>query len=948
MPVVLVLSLPFLIALVARPVWRRLALRNALRRPRETVLVLLGSLLGTAIITGSFVVGETLEASIRRSAFTQLGPVDEIVQAPDPATAARVLTAVGGLRSADIDGILPAAALSVAVARDAGEPRAEPRAQVVEFDFDAARSFGGDADATGISGPTPTGDRAVLARDLARTLDAEAGDTVDVLAYGRRRTFTVDRILPRLGLAGLHLGFGSESPNLFVAPGTIADLATDPPPGAAPPDSVVLVSNTGGVLEGNDRSRAVEAELDQALTGLPASVSPVKRDLLRIADETGKQFTQLFTAIGFFSVLAGVLLVVNIFVMLAQERRAELGMLRAVGLRRSAMVASFSLEGWLYALVSAGAGVVAGLGVGRLIIIVAAGIFNDGSDFSLELVFTATGTSIQSGFVTGFVISLLTVVGTSLSIARLNVIRAIRDLPEPPGGRQRRIVVVLGAVALVVGGLLTSSGLSSDDPFGVLAGPALAGLGLVPLLRRFVPQRALVSTVSGAVLLWAVLAFDIATEAFENPEISLFVVDGVILTAAAVALVSQNQDVLGAFVRRVGGGASNMSLRIGLAYPLARRFRTGMILTMYALVVFTLTSITLFSQVFSSQIDDFTADVSGGFDLKIESNAASPVPVEAVAALDGVTGVAALGTTQAEFRREGEEPSTWPVAGFDDRFVALGPPVLEERPARFATDVDAYRAVLADPASMIVDEFFLQNGGGPAQDPVALGDEIVIRDLVTGTRRTLRVGAIAKAGFTFTPALVPASTLAAVSGDRAAPTLLFVATAEGIDPQAVAETVNGRFLANGADAVSFRKEVGDGLAQQQQFFRLMQGYLALGLVVGIAGLGVVMVRAVWERRRQVGVLRALGFQAAAVRRAFVAESMFVALEGILIGVFLAVVSTWRLLTNGAFGEGLRFDVPWLQLVVLVVLTTVASLLATLAPAHQASGIRPAVALRMTD
>src|SRR5205823_6393007 len=49
---VLFLSIPFFVMLARKPVLRRLALRNASRRPRETMLVLLGSLLGTAIITG--------------------------------------------------------------------------------------------------------------------------------------------------------------------------------------------------------------------------------------------------------------------------------------------------------------------------------------------------------------------------------------------------------------------------------------------------------------------------------------------------------------------------------------------------------------------------------------------------------------------------------------------------------------------------------------------------------------------------------------------------------------------------------------------------------------------------------------------------------------------------------------------------------------------------------
>ena len=69
MLIVALLSLPFVYVVLRRPVLRRLAFRNAARRPRETALVILGSLLGTAIMTGSFVVGDTFTSSIRRGAF---------------------------------------------------------------------------------------------------------------------------------------------------------------------------------------------------------------------------------------------------------------------------------------------------------------------------------------------------------------------------------------------------------------------------------------------------------------------------------------------------------------------------------------------------------------------------------------------------------------------------------------------------------------------------------------------------------------------------------------------------------------------------------------------------------------------------------------------------------------------------------------------------------------
>jgi putative ABC transport system permease protein len=130
----------------------------------------------------------------------------------------------------------------------------------------------------------------------------------------------------------------------------------------------------------------------------------------------------------------------------------------------------------------------------------------------------------------------------------------------------------------------------------------------------------------------------------------------------------------------------------------------------------------------------------------------------------------------------------------------------------------------------------------------------------------------------------------------------------------------------------------------------MQGFLALGLIVGIAGLGVVMVRAVRERRRNIGVLRALGFQSGTVQRAFLTESTFVALEGIVLGAALSIVTSYLLFKNDEElnASGVGFPIPWASIAVLVAAAALASVLATVWPARQASKIRPAVALRIAD
>ena len=64
------------------------------------------------------------------------------------------------------------------------------------------------------------------------------------------------------------------------------------------------------------------------------------------------------------------------------------------------------------------------------------------------------------------------------------------------------------------------------------------------------------------------------------------------------------------------------------------------------------------------------------------------------------------------------------------------------------------------------------------------------------------------------------------------------------------------------------------------------GFMGLGLIVGVAALGVITARAVVERRQQIGVLRAIGFRRRMVQISFLLESSFIALTSIVVGTVL--------------------------------------------------------------
>lgn len=944
--------------LLRRPTIRRLALRNVTRRKGEAALIVAGSLLGTAIVTASFIVGDTLRASVRDAARTQLGPIDEVVQVTGLPALPSVVAAVarGVPRS---DGMLSAVTAQASLQRPSGsgsgsgaDARAEPHVLLMEVDFDAARRFGGDPESTGLAGagPTPRPGEIVIPADLASTLRAGKGDALRLFAYGTQRNVTVRDIVPKIGLAG----FGQ--PSAFVAPGTINGLASPTAQGAGnvPPIGLVFVSNEGGVFDGAEITDEVRPAIEDRVGSLPdTEVQARKKDLLDRAEANARNFVALFGGIGAFSVTAGVLLLVNVFVMLADERKTQLGMLRAVGLKRNQLVRAFGAEGGIYSLLAGLAGALAGLGVGRIVAMVAERVFNAGEDERLRtaLRFTARPSSLISGFVIGGVIALATVWIASVRIGRLNVIRAIRDLPEPPLSRNRSRALFVGSAGVVVGGSLFVAGLSSKSWFGTLVGVPLAAVAAVPLLSRVVGRKAATTWAGVVALTWALMCFTMFPTVFDGSNIPTFVVQGIILVAAAVGLGAANADTVGRLVSRVAGTRRSLAPRLAFAYPVARRFRTSMLLGIYALIIFVLTFLAIFSHLFDAQIPSFTRQSSAGFDLVLDSNPSDPATINTLFAQGVIETVAPIVRGTPRFASPAHPGLlAWPLSGFDRSFIERGHPALSDRADEFATDRDAWTAVLNGANSAFVASSFLQEGNGPPQNLVRVGDRITAHNPSTNDRRQLTVVGILSADFLDQGVVTSAAFAREFLGAGAVSNRHFVDLKDDQQPDVAARRLTGNLVQYGARADTIGTLVRLKLQEQQGFIRLMQGYLVLGLLVGVAGLGVVMVRAVRERRRHIGMLRALGFSRGVVRTAFLLEAGFVAVQGILVGLVLAVVVSFQLLTNSdLFGQArLDFSIPWLPLAVLVIVALVASLAATAAPAGQASRIRPAVALRIAE
>ncbi len=149
-----------------------------------------------------------------------------------------------------------------------------------------------------------------------------------------------------------------------------------------------------------------------------------------------------------------------------------------------------------------------------------------------------------------------------------------------------------------------------------------------------------------------------------------------------------------------------------------------------------------------------------------------------------------------------------------------------------------------------------------------------------------------------------------------------------------------------ADEINFVVERSD------KFAELFIGFLssitgaagAIGFItlIGAAiGLMNIMLVAVSERTREVGLVKAIGGKSSNIRQQFLFESIIISLLGALFGIILGI------LVGNLFSVILKtgFVVPWFWVIMGVVLCTAVGLIAGIYPAMKAARLNPIVALR---
>jgi ABC-type lipoprotein release transport system permease subunit len=908
------------------PLLSRLAVREAVRRPGQAAVVVAGLMVGTAAILAVEVGTDSTVASSASGVEQAWGRVDLTVSDGGRPFSPEVARALADDPRLDplISGVQSGIEL-VGGAADLDRETARASTRLIGFDPATQSAFAMFrlADGRASDGRDLAPDEVVISRSLADGLDARVGDRLR-LSAGSAASAVVE-------VAGIALPVGPGAYGLRPAVyAPLSALARLMPSGSI---NLIRMSGRGDgdaeIAASHDAIPLVRAVLDPLPGARSLVIREDKREGIEEAVRVAEDGRTWLTAYGLLIAVTGVTVVANLVVAIAEERRSGLAVLRAMGLSRSGLVLLSLLEGGLYSLVAAAFGLLPGSAIAGLLIAQIPDFLYTPIGRATPVHASVQPISIVASIAAGSLIVMAAMLVASVRTSRLVISAAIKDLPSPPtpDSRSRRQAAVL--IALV--GISLMMVVIPGSPLQVLGGIGLIA-AVTALARGRVSDRSR-ATLAGAALAGWVFAVIVTRPrgAQDSAWALLPLVFGLsIVMAANLPAIERLVDAVA--WRR---GVLLASLRPPLAYASRRPVRAGLGIGAFALVV---TAITTFATVRGTYDANLQPD-TGQYSIRVTtaSDRTLELPASVAASVNDETSVLThtyRGDVGYLFSGGGhglDRDQLIPFFALTGAQLAEPPVRLWRWESRFRDEHEVWRALRDDPSLLVSSTY-------------AFGTELTLQGADGPVTR--HVAAI------FSPILLVglAGSPDAVSpfGSSGSGTTTLIGLKPGYDVTETARTIQRAVSATGAEVTPLADLLVEG-RRGTSFVTFVYILFGVGLFIGVAGLGVLAVRAVVERRRGIGVLRAMGFSPRAVVLGLLTEAILTATCGLVVGLGGGLVAGYFVArdTEGVvFGTALAVDAP--ALIGTVALVYAAVLLFTIGPAVHASRIRPAEALRLVD
>jgi putative ABC transport system permease protein len=849
------------------------SLKGLWGRKLRTVLTALAIVLGVSMISGTYVLTDTITASFTKVIDGSYQHADAVVSGKvafrnnnsnteeTPAFPASVLAKVKGL---------PDVAAAAGTIND--QVKLIDRAGKV-ISTKGGESIGASVDPQNdarfnplklVSGKWPVGNGQIaIDKRTSEKKHFAVGDTISVAADQGVRQFEITGVATfasssSIGASTIAIFDVPTAQDLFDKDGKFDEVQIAARQGVTPEK---LVGEIRPLLPETAKVKTAEAQTQEAVDDVNEGIGIFQKILL---------------AFGGIALFVGAFVIANTLSITIAQRMREFATLRTIGGSRRQVLRSVMLEALVVGAVASLIGLFFGLGIAKGLHALFSAL---GVEFPGGGTILATRTIVVS-LTVGIVVTLLASLRPAIKATRVPPIAAVREGATLPRSSMSRLGPIASIVTLAVGILLLVYGIFGS---GLTIATRLLALGFGTLI--------------------------------------LFI--GVAMNAKRA--VRPLAAVLGWPGTRIGGAAGVLARENAMRNPSRTASTASALMIGLALITFVAILGAGLRTSFGDAVDklfvaDYALTAENGFD---------PFTAEADHAVAGTPGVTAVSGLRGGDAR---------VFGDNVQITAA--------PANLAKTVriDWLHGSTSVPARLgrdgaFVDEDYAKDHHLKVGSPIAV-------QTPTGQVLHLRLKGIfdpPKGGSPFGAVTMSAATFDAnYTKPQNLMTLINVKGGVNTANTAGLELSLHAFPdAKVVTASEFKKTQMDDI---NLTLNLLYGLLGLSVIISLFGVVNTLVLSVFERTRELGMLRAVGMTRRQVRRMIRHESIVTALIGatlgIVVGVFLAVLTTQAL-----SDEGIVLAIPWKTIALFVLATIVAGTLAAILPARRASRLKILEALQ---
>ena len=848
------------------------SLKGLWGRKLRTLLTALAIVLGVSMISGTYVLTDTITA-----AFTTI--VDHSFQNSDAVISGKVAFKNDNSNTAEVPAF-PASVLTKVrqlpdVAAAAGG--IEDQAKLLGRDGKVISTGGGGSIAASVdpqndgrfnplklvSGKWPVGSGQIaIDKHTADTKQFAVGDTIGVAADQGTRRFEITGIATyaessSIGSATIAIFDVPTAQKLFAKVGKFDGIQVAAKNGVTPEK---LVSEIRPLLPATAKVKTSAAQTAEAIDDVNGSLGIVQKFLLGFAG---------------IALFVGAFVIANTLSITIAQRVREFATLRTIGGSRRQVLRAVMLEAFVVGAIASLVGLFFGLGIAKGLnaLFVAIGV-----EFPKGDTVFATRTIIVS-LTVGIVVTLLASLRPAIKATRVPPIAAVREGAALPVTRLSRFGPIASLVTLALGILLLVYGIFAS---GLPTASRLLALGFGTLI--------------------------------------LFV--GVSLNAKRA--VRPLASVLGWPGARFGGTAGTLARENAMRNPSRTAATASALMIGLALITFVAILGAGLRASFGDAVDklfvaDYAVTAENGFD---------PFTKQAGAAVTLAPGVTAVS----------------PIRGGDARIFGDNTQVSAVQPNLAKTVRIEWTQGSNVPAQLGKDGAFVSKDYAKKHH-LKLGSPIAV---TTPTAQVLHLQLKGvfdppKGGSPFGDVTMSAATFDAhYSAPRDLMTLVNIrGGVTDANTARLEKALNAFPDAKIQTASQFKKTQEDDI---NLTLNVLYGLLGLSVLISIFGVVNTLVLSVFERTRELGMLRAVGMTRRQVRRMIRFEGIITSLIGgalgIVVGVFLAVLTTQAL-----SDQGIVLAIPWGTMAVFIFGITVVGLLASVLPARRASRLNILKALQ---